>query len=356
VSAGLEPLARRAWAPRTPAEHALQAALKPLAAAYGAAIAVRNRLYDAGWLATRRVPAHVVSVGNISVGGTGKTPTTLWLAERLAARGQRVAIVTRGYRKRRRGVVVVGEAGVPLVAPEDGGDEAVMLARRFAGPVVSGERRADAAAAACGRFGVDTIVLDDGFQHRALARDADLVLAMVAPGPPLLLPAGPLREGPGALARARALLVVDGETDAVRDVPSGLPIFRGRLRPAALTRAGAARVPVDLATLAGRSVTAVAGIARPERFVATLRELGAVVDGVVRFPDHHAYTARDVAEIAAAAGGRMVVTTEKDVVKLERLPGTESFTALQVTLEVENADALVTLLALPRPQVDLPRD
>jgi tetraacyldisaccharide 4'-kinase len=320
-------------------------------------VAVRNRLYDAGWLAARRVPAHVVSVGNISVGGTGKTPTTLWLAERLAARGQRVAIVTRGYRKRRRGVVVVGEAGAALVAPEDGGDEAVMLARRFAGPVVSGERRAEAAAVACARFGVDTIVLDDGFQHRALARDADLVLTRAASEPPRLLPAGPLREGPGALARARALLVVDGESDVAPDVPHGLPVFRARLRPAALVGgAGAARSPVDLAVLAGRSVTAVAGIARPGRFVATLRQLGAVVDGLVRFPDHHAYTARDVGEITAAAGGRMDVTTEKDLVKLERLPGAETFTALRVTLEVEQAEALVTLLALPRSQVDLPRD
>jgi tetraacyldisaccharide 4'-kinase len=356
VSAGLEPLARRAWAPRTPAEHALRAALVPAAMAYGAVIALRNRLYDAGWLAARRVPAHVVSVGNLAVGGTGKTPTTLWLAERLAARGQRVAIVTRGYRKRRRGVVVVGEAGVPLVGPEDGGDEAVMLARRFPGPVVSGERRADAAAFACARFGVDTIVLDDGFQHRALARDADLVLAMVETAPPLLLPAGPLREGPGALARARALLVVDGETTTVRGIPAGLPVFRGRLRPAALVRAGAPRTPGDLAALAGRAVMAVAGIARPERLVATLRQLGASVDGLVRFPDHHAYTERDLREIAAAAGGRMIVTTEKDLVKLERFPAADAFTALQVSLEVENADALVTLLALPRTQVDLPRD
>src|SRR5207247_5408578 len=93
-----------------------------------------------------------------------------------AARGLRTGIVARGYRKRRRGVVIVGEKGRPLVGPEEGGDEAVLLARRFAGPVVSGERRAEAAAVACARFALDALVLDDGFQHRALARDADLVL------------------------------------------------------------------------------------------------------------------------------------------------------------------------------------
>jgi tetraacyldisaccharide 4'-kinase len=361
VNAGLEAVARRAWTPRTPAEHALRAALVPAALAYGAVIAMRNRLYDAGWLAAERVPAHVVSVGNLAVGGTGKTPTTLWLAERLMARGHRVGIVTRGYGKRRRGVVVVGETGVPLVAPDEGGDEAVMLARRFAGPVVSGERRAQAAAFACARFGIDTIVLDDGFQHRALARDADLVLATAAESAPFLLPAGPLREGPAALARARALLVVDAGAAPVPGAPPGLRVFRARLRPTALVRGAGtggagtwSEEPVG--DLGGRQVTAVAGVARPERFLATLSALGAVVADLVRFPDHHAYTAADVDRIGAVADGRVVVTTEKDLVKLERLPGTGALKALRVCLEVDDGDALVALLAAPHPQVDLPRD
>src|SRR5262245_37431400 len=200
----LEAVAQRAWSPRTPAEYLLRAALVPAAVAYGAATALRNRLYDGGWLAARRVPPRVVSVGNIAVGGTGKTPTALWLAERLAARGWRPAIIARGYRKRRPGVVVVGVDGSPLVTPEEGGDEAVMLARRFRGPVVTGERRAEAAALAWTRFGVDVVVLDDGFQHRGLARDADLVLLGPESTGAWPLPAGPLRESPRALVRARA--------------------------------------------------------------------------------------------------------------------------------------------------------
>jgi tetraacyldisaccharide 4'-kinase len=356
VSAGLEAMARRAWAPRTRAEHALRAALVPAALAYGAVMAMRNRLYDVGWLAAARVPAHVVSVGNLAVGGTGKTPTTLWLAERLAARGYRVGIVTRGYRKRRRGVVVVGEAGVPLVTPEDGGDEAVMLARRFGGPVVSGERRAEAAAFACARFALDTIVLDDGFQHRALARDADLVLVTADASAPFLLPAGPLREGPEALARARALLLVDADARAVPGAPTGLPVFRSRLRPTALVRGAGTWSEEPVGDLAGRQVTAVAGVARPERFLATLRGLGAAVVDVVEFPDHHVYTAGDAERIRSAAGGRLVVTTEKDLVKLERLPEMSALRALRVGLEVDDGDALVALLAAPRPQVDLPRN
>src|SRR5437773_11066260 len=105
----LERAAWHAWTGRTPSARALRAALAPAALAYGAVAALRNRLYDAGWLDAARVPAHVVSVGNLAVGGAGKTPTALWLAERLAARGPRTGLVARGHRKRRRGVVIVGE-------------------------------------------------------------------------------------------------------------------------------------------------------------------------------------------------------------------------------------------------------
>src|SRR5439155_4026924 len=145
MTAGLERVAWHAWTGRTPAARALRGALVPAALAYGAVATLRNRLYGAGWLGAVRVPAHVVSVGNLAVGGSGKTPTALWLAERLAALWLRTGIVARGDRKRRLRVVIVGEKGRPLVGPEEGGDEAVLLARRFAGPVVSGERRAEAA-------------------------------------------------------------------------------------------------------------------------------------------------------------------------------------------------------------------
>jgi tetraacyldisaccharide 4'-kinase len=297
-----------------------------------------------------RVPARVLSVGNIAVGGTGKTPAALWLAERLAARGWRPAIVARGYRKRRRGVVVVGEAGRALVTPEDGGDEAVLLARRFAGPVVTGERRAEAAAVACARFGVDAIVLDDGFQHRALARDADLVLATddAAAGWPL--PAGPLRESAAGLARARALLAVDGAPPPER----GVPVFRGRLVPTGFV-APATDSSAPLTALAGRTVSALAGVARPARFVATLEGAGVRVGRLLRYPDHHRYTADDAADIARALADGPVVTTEKDLVKLERFPALAGLAALRVSLEVERGEALVDLLA-GAPQVDLRHD
>jgi tetraacyldisaccharide 4'-kinase len=345
----LEAGAQRVWAARTPRERALRAALVPAAAAYGAAVAVRNHLYDAGWLTARRVPARVVSVGNLSVGGTGKTPAALWLAERLRARGIRTGIVARGYGKRRRGVVVVSEGGRPLVPPEDGGDEAVMLARRFPGPIVTAENRADAAALACSRFGLDCVVLDDGFQHRALARDADLVLATAEAVSAWLLPAGPLREGPGALGRAQALLAVDGSPPA-----AAVPTFRGTLRPTALVRAGAeAWIEEPLGRLDGRTVTAVAGVAAPERLAATLERMGARVRQLLPFPDHHPYGPVDAVRIATAAAGDLIVTTEKDLVKLATFPSLAAVRGLRVVLEVEDGDRLVDLLV---PAVDLQAD
>ena len=339
--AELEALAYRVWDGRTAGARMLRAALAPAAAAYGAVTAFRNRLYDAAWLAAARVPARVVSVGNLSVGGSGKTPTALWLAERLAARGRRTAIIARGYGKRRRGVVVVGEAGRALVSPDDGGDEAVMLAQRFVGPVVTGERRADAAALACARFGVDTIVLDDGFQHRALARDADLVLATDDAASSRVLPAGPLRETSAALARARAVLGVDGPPPRV----PGVPAFRATLRPTAVVRVTAAgwfAGPLD--ALAGQRLLAVAGVARPERFVATVQTLAPASVEVLVFPDHHPYSARDGDRIGAAAAGRIVVTTEKDLAKLARFPTLAGLCAVRVDLVVQDAETLVDLL------------
>jgi len=342
---GLVAAVERAWSPRTGPERALRALLVPASAVYGAAVAVRNALYDAGWLPATRVPARVLSVGNLTVGGTGKTPTALWLAQALVRRGRRVAIVARGYGKRRRGVVIVGAAGVPLVSPEDGGDEAVMLARRFHGPVVTAERRVDAAAEACARFGVDTLVLDDGFQHRALARDADLVLVADDPAARRLLPAGSRREPLAALERSRAALAVADVEPQWPALPPGVARFRGHLRPDVLVRVVEERWREESADgLAGTAVVAVTGVARPERFHATLERCGAQVVRRLVFPDHHAYGAADVGAIAEASRDGLVVTTEKDLVKLAGRPGLAALRALRVVLEVDDGDRLVDLL------------
>ncbi len=335
----------RAWTPRTARDHALLTVLLPASALYGAAVRLRGALYDSGVFAAARVPARVISVGNLTVGGTGKTPAALWLAGALRRRGRRVAIVARGYRKRRPGVVVVGVDGRALVSPEEGGDEAVMLAERFAGPVLTGERRVAAAQAACARFGADTIVLDDGFQHRALARDADLVLVSDDAAARRLLPAGSRREPTAALGRADAILTVGNAPPAWLPLPHTLPAFHGRLRPEALVRreqAGWTLEPVE--ALAGRAVVAVAGVARPDRVRATLEGCGARVVRLLGFPDHHAYDDADTAAIAAAAGDGLLVATEKDYVKLAGRSGLESLRALRVSLDVSDEARLLDVL------------
>jgi tetraacyldisaccharide 4'-kinase len=353
TAAGLAHAVEAAWAADTVGRRLLVGALAPAAAAYAAGVAVRNHLYDHALLAAARVPARVVSVGNVTVGGTGKTPTALWLAAALAGRGRRVALVARGYKKRRPGVVVVGVDGRALVDPADGGDEAALAAARLPLPVVTAERRADAARLACTRFGCDTIVLDDGFQHRALARDADLVLVPSEGLPARLLPAGPLREPAQALARARAVLALGDETrlPARPPAPRGVAAFVGRVVPtAAVVAADGGLVAHDLHLLPRHAVVGLAGVARPERFWRLLDRLGVRVTERIELPDHHAYGAEDLAHIRAATAerGHSIVTTEKDLVKLARLPDAAALRlhAVRVEVAIEDGERLIdTLLA-----------
>jgi tetraacyldisaccharide 4'-kinase len=351
-----------AWAADSLRRRIVVGLLEPVAAAYGAGVAIRNALYDRGLAPVARVPATVVSVGNLTVGGSGKTPTVLWVAQALVRRGRRVGIVARGYGKRRRGVVVVGTDGRALVDPADGGDEATLVATRLPLPVITAERRADGAALACRRFGCDTLVLDDGFQHRALARDADLVLVPADGLPERLLPAGPLREPRHALARARAVLALGDETRLPRPpaAPAGTPVFVGRVLPTAtVVAADGSLVVHDLGLLPRRGVVAVAGVARPERFWDLLGRLGVEVVERLRFPDHHPYGPADLERIrdAAASRRRAVVTTEKDLVKLAQLDGADALGlyALRIEVAIEDGEGLVDVLLAP-PEVALRPD
>ena len=339
----------RLWEPQAALDHVLHALLRAASAPYAVATGTRNALYDHGLLPCRRVPARVVSIGNVTVGGTGKTPLVLWLARALHARGRRVAIVTRGYGKRTPGVLTVGESGRALVSAGAGGDEAVMLAGRFAGPVVAGPDRVAAARHACETYGSDTIVLDDGFQHRRLARDVDVVLLAGDPRRQRLLPAGPRRESWRSLARASAVVLADDSLDgaAVGDlVPEGTLVCRLRVQPTALVARGETGiVEMPLAWLQGRRVVAVAGIAGPQRFADTLRALGATVAALHAFPDHHAYDEQDVARLCERAGADPLVTTEKDLVKLATFPALAGMRALRIEAAVDGGEGLLRLAA-----------
>lgn len=335
------------WSRRGVAGQLGYAALRPLSAVFGVGVRLRGLGYRIGVLRTRRASIPVVSVGNLAVGGTGKTPMTLWLAQALTARGVRVGIVSRGYGGTAPGVTIVSRGDGPQVGPESAGDEAVMLAKSFAGPVLTAARRIDGAAAAAA-LGCQLIVLDDGFQHRALARSFDLVLVDGRRGP--LLPAGPLREPLAALRRAHA--VIDVHRDGERDV-SGLPAtvdvprFQMRLDAVALVESREGRWRErPIAELVSQRVIAVAGIAQPDGFYAAVRRWEATISEVFESADHHRYTREDWQQIARAGhSADLIVTTEKDLVKLEAFPfATGKLVALRIAPQVDRAEALLSAI------------
>lgn len=333
------------WPRRGVAGWAGYVALRPLCAVYGLGVGLRNAGYRIGLLPAREAPVPVVSVGNLTVGGTGKTPFTLWLSRGLAERGLRVGIVLRGYGGKAGGVTIVSRGAGPEVKPAEAGDEAVMLAKCFSGPVITAARRIDGARAAA-ELGCEAVVLDDGFQHRAIRRAFDVVLLDARRGP--LLPAGPLRERLGALRRAHAVVLVDSAADGpAPDAPRAAAkkaVYRMRVNGAALvesSRGEWCERPVGL--LAGQRVLVVSGIARPAGFYALVRQWEAVIDEVFEYPDHHAYTAADWQNIGRRSQrADLVVTTEKDLVKLEAFPfANGKLVALRIAACVESGDALI---------------
>ncbi len=323
-------------------------ALRPLSGLFGAGVAARNAAYRIGVLPVRHAPLPVVSIGNLTVGGTGKTPLTLWLADALQRRGLRPGILLRGYGGSAAGVTVVSDGGGPQASVAVAGDEAVMLARRFGGVVVTARKRIDGARRAA-ELGCRMVLLDDGFQHRALARDFDLVLVDGQRG--ALLPAGPNRERTGALCRADAIVVVGAEPDEpVPPLPrsaSGKPVFRARFEAHSLVTSDAGVwQELPLSELAGRRVAAVAGIGSPDRFYRLLHQWEAQLEEIVAYPDHHSYTRTDWQEIARATRNvDLVATTEKDLVKLESFPFARGkLVALRIGAEVADGEELVEMI------------
>jgi tetraacyldisaccharide 4'-kinase len=271
--------------------------LAPAAAAWGVGAALHRA-------AARPVKAAVpvISVGNLTVGGAGKTPVVLELAARLLRRGRKPAVLSRGYGRRSRRDL----RATPDARAEEVGDEPLLIARRGF-PVWVGPRRAALAPRAVDQ-GADVLLLDDGLQHHALARDLDVVVADASNlfGNGALLPRGPLRELPSALGRVRNGLVWLTRCDLPRDprVESlrGFPLVESAYQARA--------------DLRGRRVFLFAGIARPDSFVETVRGLGAEIAGTRWFRDHHVFSARELIELRAQAAGATLVTTEKDLARI----------------------------------------
>jgi tetraacyldisaccharide 4'-kinase len=300
---------------------AAAALLAPLGAIYGAIAAWRLR--GPG----QRIGIPILCVGNLTLGGAGKTPTAIAVGSLLNAAGARPFFLSRGYGGRLKGPIRVD----PAHNASDVGDEPLLLART-APTIVAHDRVAGASAARAA--GASVIVMDDGFQNPSLAKDLSIIVVdgRNGIGNGSVFPAGPLRAPLAAqIARAHALVVIGGGDGAAIPVAAarqrGIPVFAARLVPA----------PGDLAALAGKPLLAFAGIGDPEKFFATLAAAGADLWVRRGFPDHHAYTAGDATALLARAeaSGLLPVTTEKDMVRLAGSPETAALAAATRTLAVK---------------------
>ncbi|MGE5243209.1 MAG: tetraacyldisaccharide 4'-kinase [Betaproteobacteria bacterium] len=325
--------------------------LRGLSAMYGAAAAWRRRSFAARPERRKRLARPVISVGNLRVGGSGKTPAVAHLVRLLVAHGERPCVLSRGYARTSPGdgVTVVSDRTRVLADVAAAGDEPLMLAHALAGvPVLVSDSRYLAGRLAERRFDVTVHVLDDGFQHHELARDLDLLVAGEEDLDDAPLPAGRLRERLAAAAAAHAVLVPTSQAATADRVARALGvaaafrITRTLGPPHTIVRGG------PLGVAAGARVFGVAGIARPDRFFADLSAAGWVVAGTLTFRDHHPYTNGDVARIEAAArsvAASAILTTEKDAERLAVVdPGSLTIGAVPLTLTIEPADAFWRLL------------
>jgi len=330
-------LIERIWAGDSAADHVARAALAPFEGLYRGATALRGWLYDAGVLSAAPSPIPVVSVGNLTVGGTGKTPVSAWIAARLAQQGRSPAIVLRGY----------------------GGDEPLVHSRINPGiPVIVAVNRSTGIREAASR-GADVAILDDAFQHRKAPRSLDIVLVSADDwtGRRRLLPAGPFREPMSALSRASAVFITrkaagDQQVDSVRkavvaeapDLP--LAVLRLDLSEAVRATPPAGAMPAGM--LAGKKILGVAAIGNPAAFFNQLTSLNAIVLPMA-YRDHHAFTAGDIAEMTRkSAECDYVVCTLKDAVKLGPVWPASNTPLWYVSLavQVESGEAAIDALLM----------
>lgn len=343
--------AREVWERRGFRGRLLWFLLLPISFFYMMFAQLRNALFALGCMKSVRLPKPVISVGNLTVGGTGKTPTCLWIAQELKERGWRVGILSRGYhRQATEAVVLLGNGpgsstSESSAATAQTGDEPLMMAELYGQTVGIGKDRSVAAAELLRRTEVDVFVLDDGFQHRRVKRDVDLLL-LGSDTSGWTLPAGPFREPRRNHRRGDFLLV----TAARNEWGSILPrerqdvTFSGALRPVSLLSLDSARRKEFPLTLLYRSkILTVTGVADPTGLYRLIHEWEGEIVETLEFPDHHSYTTRDWQQINRV--GRLVdliVTTEKDILKLTRFPfARDKLLALRVSMNVDNGGALM---------------
>jgi tetraacyldisaccharide 4'-kinase len=345
---------RRAWERRGLLGMALWLLLIPLSWIYSALVGLRNFWFHLNRRRALELDRPVISIGNLTVGGTGKTPSCVWLARALESQGLKVGILTRGYGGKRAAPFVLSTTGKRsslLASAEEvaaGGDEPCMMAKIYGHIVAVCEQRHLAARELLRQDEIDVFILDDGFQHRRIRRDADIVLL----GDDTwgwVLPAGPFREPPKAIQRADFLLVTGAEkewepiTKSFRDNAC----FNGELSPVALVGyQGSQWKEYPLSLLHRNKIVAVAGIAHAERFYRMLHDFECDIVDILEFPDHHGYTLADWQRInRVGRTAEMILTTEKDIIKLARFPfAKDKLLALRVEMVVKNGDRLIAAL------------
>ena len=320
--------------------HPLSLLLLPLSWVFCALVRARRWAYRRGWLASHRVPVPVIVIGNLTVGGTGKTPLAIWLAQLLRRHGRRPGIVTRGYGGR---ASKWPQRVSPTSDPFAVGDEALVLARRTAVPVAAGPDRVAAARLLVADGGCDMIVSDDGLQHYGLQRDLEILVidGQRDFGNGRCLPAGPLRE-PTARRREADLTVCHGEGCTEGVTMWLVPRRLVKLRDPGVTR--------ELASLRRQRVAAVAGIGNPGRFFAMLREQGLYLEERPH-PDHYRFSAEDVAGWPPGP----VIMTEKDAVKCEAFAGPDHwYLPVEVAMDAGVEQRLLELLDRGSPYRERP--
>jgi tetraacyldisaccharide 4'-kinase len=313
--------------------------MNPLASIFGLGVTIRNTLYDRGVFKAHKLQGPVVSVGNISVGGSGKTPFVIALGELLISRGIQFDILSRGYGRKTQGVALVDKNG----SAEEFGDEPLLIARKLNVPVAVGENRFKAGLFAENEFGPQLHLLDDGFQHRSLARDFDIVLVNGEDSSDRLLPAGRLREPITSLRRAHAVVLTNGAP------ADSFPLDKQWI--------WRVRRGIKATNVPNRPIV-FCGIARPKNFVSQLRDAGTTPAAESFYRDHHAYTERDIRDLLGLqkqTGATGFVTTEKDAINLGRFrTALDPLAVVPVTLELLDSDnAMDTMLRTidePRPQ------
>jgi tetraacyldisaccharide 4'-kinase len=337
---------------------ALSLALTPLATLYGAVISTRAEFYRRGILRAQRVGVPVISVGNLTTGGTGKTPLVQCIAKELCELGRRCCVLTRGYGRQSSGRVVVSNGREILADALQGGDEPLLLAENLKGraAVISDADRVSAARWAVDNLQSDVFLLDDGFQHQKLARDLNL-LAIDATNPwgtGKLLPAGNLREPAGAIARADCVVLTRADESVrtsnsrreIEQVGFSGPIFEAHTKIAGWRRIGKQSNSIEEDHLR-LTLAAFCGLANPESFFSLIGREGGNLRHTQAFPDHHIYKQDDIrrmTEESRAAGAQALVTSAKDEVKLRSLEFTMPLFVLDIEPIISQAEQLKVLI------------